>query len=238
MSISCSSSSSSFPCDIDNLCIISRGKTPENSGLCRRCVCACARPLPLGLMSCKLSFHIRGFQNAFNNAWPHSVWVNPPDKHARSGSVRRAKKDRQTVSLPVPACVCVSGRVLLLERFLWHSADRDNLEWVRQRQLGHDFIVSPSSSSDFFARCRHPLFIMGVNNMLRYTSKWGSSHSSPFPHTHRDTDTEATTHEQVQRVVCGSRNCSTGIDFEMGNGTTFPIIYASLGSKQGINCTL
>lgn len=98
----------------------------------------------------------------------------PLDKHARSSSVRRAKKDRQTVSLPVTACVWVW--VLLLERLLWHSTDRDNVQWVRQRQLRHDFIVSPSSSSDFFARCRHPLFIMGVNNMLRYTSNWGPSH--------------------------------------------------------------
>lgn len=71
-------------------------------------LCLCCRPLPLGLMSCKLSSHIRGFQNAFNNAWPHSVWVSPRDKHARSSSVRRAKRDRQTASLPVPSCVCVS----------------------------------------------------------------------------------------------------------------------------------
>lgn len=100
--------------------------TGKNTGKLRLmllvCICICARPLPLGLMSCKLSSHIRGFQNAFNNAWPHSVWVSPRDKHARSSSVRRAKKDRQTASLPVPACVWVC--VLLLERLLWHSTGR------------------------------------------------------------------------------------------------------------------
>lgn len=59
-----------------------------------------SRSLPLGWMSCKLSFRIRGFQNAFNNAWPHSVWVNPRDKHARSSSVQGR----------VCVCVCVGER--------------------------------------------------------------------------------------------------------------------------------
>lgn len=157
----------------------------------------------------------------------------PLDKHARSSSVRRAKKDRQTVrqSACQSLCVCVCVWVLLLERLLWHSTDRDNLPYNGS---------GSANSGTILLSPRH----------LRLTSSLGAD--IPYSlwvwiicfDTHRievsppHTDAEATTHEQVQGVVCGSRNCSTGNDFEMGNGTTFPIIYASLGSKQGINCKL
>lgn len=149
------------------------------------------------------------------------------------GEKRERERERQTDSQPVGLCVWATPLAFYLPTM--GLAILHILPW--QLQLSRDFIVLPSCTSDFPASCRHPLFIMGVNNMLRYTSKGDGSNRPilhPPIHTHTCTGAKSCGYVCVCVWGVGSQNCSTGNDFEMGNnGTTFPIIYASLGLKHG-----
>lgn len=130
-SSSASTSTSFYFLSTLTICVLFHGEKHRKTLAYAVSVLALSLSLPLGWMSCKLSFHIRGFQNAFNNAWPHSVWVNPRDKHARSSSVqgrvcvcvcgrkerRERGRDRQIVSQLGCLCVCVGDSFGILPTY-------------------------------------------------------------------------------------------------------------------------